>query len=138
MNRRIWESLRYSSTLPVRGALAIAAAIFAVLFVFAPEHLAGDAVYIFLFALAPSRAWAATFAINALLLAWRIFERQPRIGWSRLINAGTCGLWAVYLVVLYKARGFFAPDCAADLALFLAAIWCALRTDLNVNDRESA
>jgi hypothetical protein len=134
----IWISLRYSSTLPLRGGLAVSAALWAVLFLFAPARLDVDPVYAFLFALAPPFVWAGIYAIDALALLWRIVETRPRVGWTRVINAATCGLWAMYLACALHARGFIAPDFADDVAMLVGAIWCTLRSDMNVSDRESA
>jgi hypothetical protein len=135
---RIWLSLRYSSALPVRCLLAIAAASWAVLFITAPQALVDERAYRFLFELAAPVVWALLFAVDALLLIWRMIESRSRIGWTRVINAYTCGLWIFYLACEFKARGFVAPDCAFQIALLAGAIWNALRSDLTVGDRESA
>jgi len=134
----IWISLRYSSALPVRALLAIAAWIWSILFLAASWHLAAEPSYQLLFTLAPAKTWSSLFLIDAAALIWRIVDRRPRIGWTRAINAYTCGLWALYIACSVQVRGYLAPDCAGDVAMLLGAIWATLRTDLTVSDRESA
>lgn len=138
MHRRIWESLRYSSTLPTRGVLAVAAALRSITFVMATPALGSDPIYASLFAAAAAQVWSAMFAMIAIAITWRIFEPRSRVAISRVINAATCGIWVVYIASMFSARGFLAPDCAADVAALLAAIWCTLRTDLTVDDRGTA
>lgn len=82
--------------------------------------------------------WAAIFGADAILLLCRIVDTRSRIGLSRLINAGTCGLWCGYVAATTAAVGYLGPDDAAEVTLALAAAWCALRTDLTANDRETA
>jgi hypothetical protein len=134
----LWLSIRYSSTLPIRCVLAVAATIWALLFAFAPARITADPVYAFITSLAAAPVWSALFAVDAMLLTWRIFETRSRIGWSRIINACTCGLWMLYIVCSIEALGYLAPDIADDIAMMICAAWCTLRTDLTVSDRESA
>ncbi|MGH8121449.1 MAG: hypothetical protein ACREPT_01615 [Rudaea sp.] len=122
----------------MRGALAVAAGLWALLFLVAPDRLVADPVYAFMTRVVPTWFWAVLFATDALGLAWRIFERCPRVGWSRFINAFTVGLWALYLACAIDALGYVAPDFADDITLLLCAVWCALRTDITISDRESA
>lgn len=84
------------------------------------------------------QVWATIFGLDAVLLLCRIVDTRSRIGFSRLINAATCGLWCGYIAATVSAVGYFGPDDAAEVALALAAAWCALRTDLTQNDRETA
>lgn len=135
---KIWLSLRYTSTIPVRGTLVLAALGWGLLFLFASPQVALNPVYTFLFSLASQDLWSALFLVDAALLLWRMVETRTRVGVTRLVNAYTCGLWALFLACSIKARGYVAPDCADDIAIFLAAVWCTLRTDLTVSDRESA
>jgi hypothetical protein len=82
--------------------------------------------------------WSLVFVFDAIALAWRTIEQRTRIGWTRVINSFTCALWACYLISMVDGRGYLAPDGAVTIALLLGAIWCTLRTDLTVGDRESA
>lgn len=136
---RLWLALRYSSTLPLRSVLAVTAAMWSLLFVLAPSpSLSALPTYQLMSEFAPAQFWPSVFALDALALTWRIVERHPRIGWTRLINAMTCGLWTMYLACLVEVYGFAPPGCAAVVGILLCAIWCTLRTDLTLGDRESA
>lgn len=133
-----WHALRFGSTMPTRCALAITALLFSVSLLVAPDSINARPLFAAMLAGHGAQIWAAVFGADALLLICRIVDTRPRVGFSRLINAGTCGLWCGYVAATVSAVGYFGPDDAAEVALAMAAAWCALRTDLTVNDRETA
>lgn len=136
--RGVTHSFRYSSTMPTRCLLAVTAWMWAALFLVAPVELSADPAYTMLFHLSPVWGWVLVFALDAVMLTWRIIDRCPRIGATRIINAATFGLWSFVLCASIWTRGYLAPDSAYATTMLFAALWTTLRTDLTENDRETA
>lgn len=133
-----WHALRYGSTMPMRIALASAAAFVALALMAAPDSIYQRPIFAALTAGGWRAVWVCVFLADAVLLVCRIVDTTPRIWVSRLVNASTCGLWVGYVCVTSMAVGFVGPDDAAEIALAIAAAWCTMRTDYTANDRETA
>ena len=138
MMRHVWYAFRYSSPLPVRVMLAIAALLWAILLAVDPARLAVEAPYDILFRIAPRWIWAVLFAVDGLLLTWRIVDARNLVGVTRIVNAATCGLWSLYICATAGSQHYLPPDAADEIAILLAAAWATLRTDLTQSDKETA
>lgn len=124
--------------MPTRCTLAITAGLLSIALLCAPAQIEYRPMFATMLAGHGKQVWAAIFGLDAVLLLCRIVDTRSRIGLSRLINASTCGLWCGYVAATTAAVGYLGPDDAAEVALAIAAAWCALRTDLTQNDRETA
>lgn len=82
--------------------------------------------------------WCAMFGLLGLLMLWRIIDHKPRREITRTINTLVCALYTGYCMVLVTGLGYAPPELADPVVITLAAIWVTLRTDLTVNDRETA
>lgn len=134
----IGQTLRYASPLPIRILLAIAALLRSIFYLTAQPRIDKAPMYHALMEIMPLEAWGVVFFANFLLLSWRIVDKRPRIGWSRLINSSTCFLWSIYVCANVYTLGFLRPDCSSEIAMMLAATWATLRTDLTNGDRAAA
>lgn len=131
-------ALRYSSTLPVRVMLAMAALVWAAAFALAPDRVLDEPLYVSLLRAAPRWIWVALSAADGIALAWRLIARNPRIGVTRAVNAATCGMWTMYVAASVASVGYLSPSISGGVALLAASIWVSLRTDMTQSDRDTA
>lgn len=73
--------------------------------------------------------WAILFACDGLALAWGLRSRYRAVGFRRLVNAVTVGIWATVIGVSIAATGVIGAESAAEVALLVAAAWATIRTD---------
>jgi hypothetical protein len=136
--RSIWGMLRYGSVLPARTLLAICAFLRGVFYIWTPNKIESWGSYGVMAQIMPLNCWGYIYLLFAFLLTWRLWEKQPRPGWSRLINACTFALWSIYPCTNFFVFGYLSPHCSSEIGLMLAAAWATMRTDLTNGDRVSA
>ncbi len=127
-------ALQYGSNMPIRVALALASTFWCLgLTLVATHH--GEQICRPMSDSHPD-VWALVFALNALLLWWRIVDRKARPQIGRMINALTSALWLAITTATVIEAGFLAA--AGAFTLFVMALWASFRTDLTTGDRETA
>lgn len=126
-------ALQFGSNIPIRGALALAAALWA-LGLLMVSLRSGHPVCKVMCDSHPL-IWSIVMAANSALLTWRIFDRVQRPRMGRLINALTGALWLSITTSTLVESGFLAA--AAGMTFFIMSVWAALRTDLTSGDKET-
>lgn len=121
------QAVLYGTTIPAKVALIFAALLWALLTLFNPAPLYHSYEYYVAF----------IFTLDGGILLWRLLDPVTRVGWTRLVNAGTCGLWVSHVVATSFVLGFLSPRSAAECTLALIAAWVTLRSDLTTRDRAS-
>lgn len=144
------DALKYANNLFQRGALGIAAALYAVFIVIAPDT--GDRADIALtmatgmtascqaILLTPAQKWemGGLFALNSFCIFWRLVDPVPRLWWARIINFSTACLWATVTAATLFAYGRPLPDAVGEIMLTIYALYTLTRTDLTARDRGNA
>lgn len=144
------EALKYASNLFQRGVLGIAAALYALFVLLAPDittradvalaAAAGVATGCQAIMMSPEQKWviAGAFALDSACIFWRIFDPVARLWWGRFINFGTACLWSTITGATLVAYGRPLPDAVGEIMLTLLALYTLTRTDLSAVDRRNA
>ena len=147
---KLTEALKTADNLFQRGALGIAAALYAVFVVLAPDvasradvllaAAAGKATGCQAIRLTDSQKWAigAAFALDAVAIFWRIFDPVARLWWGRAVNFATACLWATVTGATLFTYGRPLPDAVGEIMLTLTALYTLTRTAFKALDGRQA
>jgi len=143
------EALKYANNLFQRGALGIAAALYAIFVVMAPSvtsradialaAASGQVVGCQAILLTTDQKWVlgTIFALDAVGIFWRIFDPVARLWWGRAVNLGTACLWATVTGATLFTYGRPLPDAVGEIMLTLTALYTLTRTDFTARDRRA-
>jgi hypothetical protein len=133
------QAFRFASNLFQRSALAIAATLYAVMTLFAPDTLSAHNTHAAL-VFAPEQKYilAAIFGLDAACLWWRLADPVARLWWARAINGGTALLWVLVTGLTLYVYGRPLPDAVGLIMLSFTALYTTIRTDYTARDRQTA
>ena len=130
-NRLKWVVL-YGDTAVPRCILSAIAAMWSAL-LFLPGDTFTRPVYANMELIAGETCWATAWGIYSICLAWRTFSDTPSRLWVTYI-IHVCGvlLFGTSASCIIFSRIWPAPAAmAADIVLFLVAVWLLMRSGLN-------
>lgn len=147
----ITQAFKFGTNIAPRAILAVAATLYCLTVLLAPvysgpadEELARAAIpHVYLgqvMHLSPPQMYliGGFFALDGLLLWWRLFDPAARLWMARLVNYFTACLWVTIAGATIWAYGWFLPAAVGEVMLALISLHALSRTDYTDRDRETA
>lgn len=138
----ITQALRYARTFYQRCFLALASSLYSVF------TLCGPALETYTYCgplprnlVLPQHfkyVAAAAFALDAVMLWWRIFDNRARVAWATITNIITAGLWLTITVSNVAVYHQVWSANVGEIMLTLTALFVLSRTDYTAIDKGTA
>lgn len=140
--KELTQAIKFARTMYQRALLALASTLYAIFTALGPDlsqvtycdHLPHSLIF------PPYYKWiaAATFALDAVCLWWRIFDYRPRVVWATLINIGTATLWLSVTLASVLIYDEVWSENVGEIMLTLTALFVLTRTDYTALDKGTA
>lgn len=136
------HAIKTARTMYPRSILALAATLYCIFTLFAPDlahyQAVGKMPHSLMFPNNYKLVVASVFGLDAFGLWWRIFDSKPRVVWATLFNILTAGLWLTVTVVSITMYDQLLSENVGKITLTLTALYTLTRTDYTPADRGSA